>query len=108
MARARRTLIALALVVSVVVAGYVLYRDHAIARARHDAEATAQRECRQALAELDANDPGWRLDDIETARQLLPEAENSAAIVRKLARILPASVFGWNMGRKEGSSSNNR
>lgn len=101
MTHARRTLIVLALVVSAIVIGYVLYRDHAIARARQDAEASAQNERGRVLAELDVNDPGWRLDDIEAARAVLPEAENSAVVVRKLARILPGSVFGWNMGRKK-------
>lgn len=34
-----------------------------------------------ALAELDATDPGWRLEDIEAARAVVPEQENSAPLI---------------------------
>src|SRR5579862_3038729 len=34
-----------------------------------------------ALAELDSADPGWRLADIQAARVVLPDHENSALVV---------------------------
>jgi hypothetical protein len=36
---------------------------------------------REAVAELDRTDPGWRLQDIEAARTVIPDAENSAQVV---------------------------
>jgi hypothetical protein len=41
------------------------------------------------LAELDRTDPGWRLEDIEAAREPIPEGENSARVVVAVARLLP-------------------
>lgn len=42
-----------------------------------------------ALAELDRTDPGWRLADIEVAREQIPEDENSARVIVAAARLLP-------------------
>lgn len=43
----------------------------------------------QMLAELDRSDPGWRLEDIEAAREQVPEEENSARVIVDAARLLP-------------------
>jgi hypothetical protein len=37
---------------------------------------------RLALDELDRSDPGWRLPDVEAARLQVPDAENSALVVK--------------------------
>ena len=50
--------------------GYVLYAI------RYYQIATRLKE---ALAEMDRTDPGWRLQDVEAARAVVPDAENSAA-----------------------------
>lgn len=42
---------------------------------------TGERELRGYMAELDATDPGWRLEDIEAARSVIPEEDNSALVV---------------------------
>ena len=47
------------------------------------------RRLAEALAELDAADPGWRLEDIEKARAEVPEAENSARVTVAVNRLLP-------------------
>ncbi len=38
------------------------------------------------IAELDANDPHWRLDEIEARRETVPDAENSALLIIALAK----------------------
>ncbi len=43
----------------------------------------------EVIADLDRNDPGWRLEDIEAARAQIPEEENSARIVAKAGSLLP-------------------
>src|SRR5215469_14927626 len=43
----------------------------------------------EALGELDRSEPGWRLADIEAAREQIPEEENSARVVVAAARLLP-------------------
>jgi hypothetical protein len=48
-----------------------------------------QQRLDEALASLDRNDPGWRLEDIEAAREQLSEEENSASVVVAAARLLP-------------------
>lgn len=50
---------------------------------------TVQQRLDKALAELDRTDPGWRLADIEAAREQIPEEENSARIVVAAASLLP-------------------
>src|SRR5438128_3805730 len=42
------------------------------------------RETETALAETDRLDPGWRLDDLEAAREILKPEENSALHVTKV------------------------
>jgi hypothetical protein len=44
---------------------------------------------REAEARLDRDDPGWRLDEIESSREQIPDAENSAAVVIAAARMVP-------------------
>ena len=65
------------------VAGYFLCRFHA----RED-------RLRQVIAELDRTDPGWRLEDLEARRIVVPEAENSALRVAAVKRLLP---WGWDL-----------
>ena len=43
----------------------------------------------EMLAEMDRGEPGWRLDDIEAAREVVPEEENSARAIVDAARLLP-------------------
>ncbi|HEY7328122.1 MAG TPA: hypothetical protein VH592_10800 [Gemmataceae bacterium] len=43
----------------------------------------------EALAELDRTDPGWRLEDIEAAREQIPEDENSARVIIAVSKLLP-------------------
>jgi hypothetical protein len=40
-------------------------------------------------AELDASDPGWRLEEIEAAREVIPDEQNSARVVAAVAGALP-------------------
>jgi hypothetical protein len=44
---------------------------------------------RAVLDDLDATDPGWRLHEIEAAREEVPDAENSARLVAEVLRSLP-------------------
>jgi hypothetical protein len=46
-------------------------------------------QLQRTLAELDRTDPGWRLEDIEAARDDVPEAENSARVIIDAAGQLP-------------------
>jgi hypothetical protein len=47
----------------------------------------------KALAELDDADPGWRLEDIENARPIIPDEPNSAIVVLAANRLLPPTGF---------------
>jgi hypothetical protein len=53
----------------------------------------AERQLEQVTAELDRDDPGWRFEDIEAAREKVPDAENGALVVesayKKLTRYWP-------------------
>src|SRR5258708_27945561 len=42
-----------------------------------------------AVAELDQQEPGWRLADIEAAREVVPDDENSALVVNRAFTSLP-------------------
>jgi hypothetical protein len=43
----------------------------------------------ETLAEMDRVEPGWRLEEIEAAREEIPEEENSAPVVLAAARLMP-------------------
>ena len=46
------------------------------------------------IAELDATDPGWRLEEIEAARAVIPDGENSAPLI---LRINPHGAFRFHL-----------
>src|SRR5262245_40112547 len=79
--RWRRWLKWLALVLVLIVG------EQAIWRVYHHRKVT--RALDAALAELDESDPGWRLEEIEAAREVIPEAENSARVVMAALKFLP-------------------
>jgi hypothetical protein len=76
--RPLRALIIAALVVILAVAGGIAYLLYA-----------QDREIREALAETDRVDPGWRFDDMEAARADVPDAENGAPLVLKAGALIP-------------------
>ena len=54
-------------------------------------QARSSREMATTLDQLDADDPGWRLEDLEAARVPLADKDNSAILCRELARRLGRS-----------------
>jgi hypothetical protein len=58
---------------------------------------TGQRDLNAEMARLDAEDPGWRWDELQAAREKAkpPEAEDSARIVREARGKLPAEWKEW-------------
>jgi hypothetical protein len=73
----RRVVVTLLLVL-VGLGGRLYYRHH-----------QAVTKLEEALAALDHDDPGWRLEDIEAARGQIPKDENSARVVVTAAKLLP-------------------
>src|SRR5262249_2984835 len=61
------------------------------------------------LDELDATDPKWRLEEIEANRDQVPEADNSARVIARAARLLggrPSHRFDEQLGNlDEGATS---
>ncbi len=49
----------------------------------------ATKNLQEALAEMDRAEPGWRLEEIEAAREKIPEEENSARVVVAATKMLP-------------------
>ncbi|HJT77500.1 MAG TPA: hypothetical protein VJ739_09905, partial [Gemmataceae bacterium] len=49
----------------------------------------ADRQVQAVVAELDQDDPGWRLPDIEAQRPALPDDQNSTPHVLATAKLLP-------------------
>jgi hypothetical protein len=52
----------------------------------------AGRDLREAVAEADRLDPGWRVEDPDTGRAVVPDAENGAPIVLAARALMPP---GW-------------
>jgi hypothetical protein len=52
----------------------------------------ATKKLQETLAAMDQAEPGWHLDEIEKAREVVPEEENSARVVVAAAKLLPR---GW-------------
>jgi len=55
----------------------------------------ARTRLQAALAQMDRTDPGWRLQDIEAARAVVPDQENSALRVIDIGKRLPDSPHAW-------------
>src|SRR6266851_4239727 len=51
----------------------------------------SDKELRDAIAEADRLDPGWRLEELEAKRAVIPAAENSAEQVLVINALLPHS-----------------
>jgi hypothetical protein len=71
--------LSLLLVLVVGVIGWVKWVEH-----------EAKKELQKVIAELDETDPGWRLEDIEAARKVIPDEENSALVVMQIAAKIPS------------------
>jgi ABC-type transport system involved in multi-copper enzyme maturation permease subunit len=56
---------------------------------------TADRDLRDALAEADRLDPGWRLAELEARREMVPAEENSALQVLKAHEMLQRAGEWW-------------
>jgi hypothetical protein len=55
----------------------------------------ARTRLQAALADMDHTDPGWRLPDIEAARAVVPDADNSALRVMEASKRLPQLPSPW-------------
>ncbi len=53
-----------------------------------------EQELRDAIAEADRLDPGWRHVDLEAARAAVPDAENAASLVLAAGALIPPK-WGW-------------
>jgi hypothetical protein len=71
------------------VVGLYVYLDYA-----------AQRELRDAIAEADQLDPGWRFEEMQEARADVPDAENSARLIAAAAGKIPMKFLA---ARPDGS-----
>jgi hypothetical protein len=54
----------------------------------------------KALAELDQKEPGWRLADIEAARAVVPDEENSALAIGRAHALLPLRWPPQDLGER--------
>ena len=50
----------------------------------------SEQELREALAEADRIDPGWRFEDLEARRKVIPDEENAALRVLAARQVMPA------------------
>jgi len=60
------------------------------------------RDLREAVAEADRLDPGWRFDDLEKARPSVPDAENGATLVLAARTGMPAKWLATAPGAPPG------
>src|SRR5207245_2170060 len=51
----------------------------------------SDKELQDAIAEADRLDPGWRLEELEAKRAVIPDAENSAERIVALRMLVPKS-----------------
>lgn len=64
---------------------------------------TGERDLKAEIARLDAEDPGWKWDDLQATREKAspPEAENSAKVVREVRALTPKEWKIWVSRPKE-------
>ena len=58
----------------------------------------AHRELAEIMAELDRADPGWRLEDIEAKRGIIPDEQNSVPLILRVdAALGTGKWFDWDL-----------
>jgi hypothetical protein len=62
---------------------------------------------REAIAETDQLDPGWRLLELEATRAFVPEEQNSAVILLAAWKLLPPTWPAWDKPYAPGNKSRN-
>jgi hypothetical protein len=80
-----RVLLVLALLVVAFVGGSIAYMVW-----------TAEAGLLDAIAEADRNDPGWRLQDLESNRRQMPDEENIGLVVMAAKKAMPPGWPFWD------------
>jgi hypothetical protein len=80
-----RILLVVALVVVAFVGGSIAYMVW-----------TAEAGLLDAIAEADRNDPGWRLQDLESNRRQMPDEENIGLVVITAQKLMPTAWPSWD------------
>src|SRR2546430_16259462 len=62
-------------IVAVVVRAYIVY--------------VGEKRLAAVVAELDESEPGWRWEDVQARREVIPDDENSALIVFAATKLVP-------------------
>jgi hypothetical protein len=68
----------------------------------------SEQELREAIAEADRIDPGWRAEDLEARRGVVPDEQNAALRVLVAHRLLPQGQWPPPPPRADGSLVPNR
>jgi hypothetical protein len=89
--RRRWYILGLALLLIAIPAGFVLFIHNQVTG-----------RIREAEAEADRLDPGWRLEELEAARAKIPDSENSALAVIETARLMPPNWLNWTLPAPQG------
>jgi hypothetical protein len=55
--------------------------------------AILKRKLADAIADMDRDFPGWKIEELEAARKPVADADNSALVVLQIAGLLPAQVL---------------
>src|SRR6516162_10236056 len=74
-----RAALAVVLLPVFVVAGLYFYMDY-----------QGRKELKAAIAETDALDPNWQLDDIDASLKVIPDRANAALVVIDVKSLLPS------------------
>ncbi len=61
-----------------------------------DPKSPIETQLAKAIAAADRDNPNWRIDDILSHRQAIPDAENGAIVVAKVLKLLPKRWPGHN------------
>jgi hypothetical protein len=69
---------------------------------------SSDRELREAIAEADKLDPGWRLEELEARRAVIPDEHNSALVLLSAQHLLPPNWPFWDYPQAPENQSHSR
>jgi len=78
------------------IVGTSFYQSYENDKNAREAEAEANQELNEAIAETERSDPRWRLEDVEAGRAVIPTERNSGEVTMAATKLMPKRWPAWD------------
>jgi len=78
------------------IVGTSFYQSYADGQNARVAEAEANQDLSEAIAETERSDPRWRLEEVEAGRAVIPAERNSGEVAMAATKLMPKRWPAWD------------